>query len=159
MSGADFRVEPAGQEVAAAVVALIGRVFDEYGFIYVPAEEVPDVLDLERHYAAPHGAFWVVRENERVIGSVGVERLDATTAELHRLYVDAHARGRGLGRALVDAVLAWCRGEGVARLVLWSDTRFTHAHALYERMGFRRTGERTMSDVNQSREYGYERSV
>ena len=159
MSGAEFRVEPAGREVVDAVVALIGRVFAEYLFVYVPAEEVPDVLELERHYAAPHGAFWVVRENDRVIGSVGVERLDATTAELHRLYVDAHARGRGLGQALVDAVFGWCRSEGLTRLVLWSDTRFAHAHALYERMGFRRTGERTMSDVNQSREYGYERSV
>lgn len=149
----------ASERDVAHVVTLIGHVFQEYGFIYVPSDEVPDVLDFDRHYVAPHGAFWIARDDDRVIASVGVERLDATSAELHRLYVDATYRGRRLGEALVDVVLAWCRDRGVTRLVLWSDTRFTHAHALYERLGFTRTGERTMTDVNQSREFGYECEV
>jgi GNAT superfamily N-acetyltransferase len=58
---------------------------------------------------------------------------------------------------LVEAVIEWCRAEGIEHLVLWSDTRFDRAHMLYERMGFRRTGERALHDINQSREYGYER--
>lgn len=159
MSSTDFHVQRAGREAAPAVAELIGRVFAEYGLIYLPAQEVPDVLDFDHHYAAPYGAFWVVRENDRVIASVGVARVDQTTAELHRLYTDTHARGRGLGQALVEAVVSWCRGESITQLILWSDTRFTHAHALYERLGFRRTGERATPDVNQSREYGYERGI
>jgi hypothetical protein len=43
--------------------------------------------------------------------------------------------------------------------VLWSDTRFDRAHVLYERMGFRRTGERALHDINHSREYCYERPL
>ena len=43
------------------------------------------------------------------------------------------------------------------RLPLWSDTRFTRAHALYSRLGFVRTGERALpGDVNQTREYRYD---
>lgn len=95
-----------------------------------------------------------------VVGSVGVERIDGESAELHRLYLDARLRGRGTGRALTEAVLDWCRAERIRRLVLWSDTRFDQAHRLYTRMGFRRTGERTLpDDLNQTREYGFERSV
>ena len=30
------------------VIALIGRVFAEYGFIYAPSTEVPDLRDFER---------------------------------------------------------------------------------------------------------------
>lgn len=141
------------------VVALIGRVFTEYDLIYVPAGEVPDVLDFDHHYGTPYGAFWIARDGGRVIASVGVELHDHTTAELHRLYVDSEYRGRRLGEALVNVVAAWCREHGVTRLILWSDTRFTHAHALYERLGFTRMGERTTPDVNQSSEYGYERAV
>jgi len=101
-----------------------------------------------------------VRKDGTVVGSVGVERVDAETAELHRLYLDAEWRGRGLGRALVEAVLDWCRAQRVPRLVLWSDTRFDLAHRLYERMGFRRTGERVLpEDVNDTREHGFERAV
>jgi putative acetyltransferase len=155
-----LRVQPAEARDAPAVVDLIGRVFGEYGFVFEPATEVPDLLAFDRHYAASRGAFFVVRDASAVVGSVGVERLDDTTAELHRLYLDAGLRGRGLGRALVETVLAWCRRHDVPRLVLWSDTRFDRAHVLYERMGFHRTGERTIpDDVNQTREFRYERDV
>jgi GNAT superfamily N-acetyltransferase len=101
-----------------------------------------------------------VREDDVIVGSVGVERLDDGSAELHRLYLDARLRGRGTGRALVEAVLDWCRTQKIRRLILWSDTRFDQAHRLYERMGFQRTGERVLpDDLNQTREYGFERPV
>jgi putative acetyltransferase len=152
--------EPGTAADAAAVVRVIGRVFEEYGFVFDPAVEVPDLLAFDRHYAPPRGAFWVVRAGDGIVGSVGVERLDAGSAELHRLYLDAGLRGRGVGRSLVEAVLAWCRGAGIPELVLWSDTRFDRAHVLYERMGFRRTAERKLpGDVNQTREYRYHRAV
>ena len=138
---------------APGVIALIGRVFAEYGFIYEPSTEVTDLRDFDRHYQAPGGEFFVVRETGLIVGSVGVERLDADTAELHRLYLDAHLRGQGTGRALVGAVLDWCRVQRVSHLILWSDTRFDLAHRLYTRTGFRRTGERSLpGDVNETRE-------
>jgi RimJ/RimL family protein N-acetyltransferase len=152
--------EPGGPADVEGVVALIGRVFVEYGWVFSPAQELADLFAFERHYAAPHGAFWVVRRDGRVVGSGGVERVDDTTAELHRLYLDIDLRGRRLGRELVETVLAWCAREGFTRLVLWSDTRFDRAHALYERMGFVKTGERVLpEDPNDTREYSYERPV
>jgi RimJ/RimL family protein N-acetyltransferase len=159
--GPELSMWPATRDDARGVIDLIGRVYAEYSFVYDPRVEVPDLLRFEEHYEAPRGAFFVVRENDRIVGSVGIERVDGETAELHRLYLDARLRGRGTGRALVQAALAWCRGErGITRLILWSDTRFEQAHRLYTRMGFRRTGERTLpDDLNQTREYGFERPV
>ncbi len=145
---------------ARGVVELIGRVYAEYGFVYEPEVEVPDLFRFDQHYAAPRGAFFVVREDGVVVGSVGVERLDAGSAEVHRLYLDARLRGRGTGRALLERALEWCRAQNIPRLILWSDTRFDQAHRLYERMGFQRTGERVLpDDLNQTREYGFERPV
>jgi len=158
--GTALAVRAAGSADAPGVVELIGRVYLEYGFVFVPEVEVPDLFQFDRHYAPPHGAFYVVREGGVIVGSVGVERLDEGSAELHRLYLDARLRGRGTGRALVDAALDWCRAQKIPRMILWSDTRFDQAHRLYERMGFRRTGERVLpDDLNQTREYGFERSV
>ena len=142
------------------IVALIGRVYAEYGLVYDPDVEVPDLLDFDAHYAPPHGGFFVVRGADAITGSVGVEQLDDGRAELHRLYLDAALRGRGTGRALLEAGLAWCRERGIGHLILWSDTRFDLAHRLYTRMGCVRTGERTIpGDVNDSREYLFERPV
>jgi GNAT superfamily N-acetyltransferase len=163
MSGVQDRaiaIEPASPTDAPAVIALIGRVFAEYGFRWDPALEVPDLFELDRRYGGSAGAFWVARLEGRVVGSVGVERIPDGQAELHRLYLDATLRGRGVGRALVETVLGWCRQAGVRRLTLWSDTRFDRAHRLYERMGFRQTGEREVpDDPNDTREFGYERAV
>ena len=153
-------ISPATSEDAAGVIALIGRVFAEYGWIWQPPTEVPDLFDFAAHYEGDRGGFWVARADERVVASVGVERLDSDTAELHRLYVDREWRRRGLGDALVQSALQWCRARGVGRLVLWSDTRFGNSHRLYTRLGFRRQGERTVEgDINDSREYRFERPV
>jgi GNAT superfamily N-acetyltransferase len=153
-------IAPATRADAPGVIDLIGRVFVEYGWIWEPATEVPDLLRWTPHYEPPDGAFFVVREGERILGSVGVHRAGDGTAELHRLYLDPALRGCGLGNALVETVLGWCRNSGVTRLVLWSDTRFAHAHRLYLRHGFRQTGERVLpEDINQTREYHFERAV
>jgi GNAT superfamily N-acetyltransferase len=153
-------ITPATAADVPGIVTLIGRVYAEYGFVYDPRVEVPDLFDFDAHYAPPRGAFFVVREPATIAGSVGVERLDDARAELHRLYLDAGLRGRGTGRALTEAVLAWCRAQAIGRLILWSDTRFDRAHRLYLRMGFTRTGERTLpDDPNDTREYRFERPV
>jgi GNAT superfamily N-acetyltransferase len=143
-----------------AIVSLIGRVYAEYGFVYEPRAEVPDLFEFDAHYAPPRGGFFVVRDGASLVGSVGVELLDDGRAEIHRLYLDADRRGSGLGRALMDAALGWCRARGVVSVILWSDTRFERAHRLYARMGFARGGQRTIEgDVNDSREYFFERAV
>jgi putative acetyltransferase len=160
MSKETLTVEPARSADVPGVIQLIQRVFVEYGFVFTAETEVPDLLAFGHHYHPPRGAFFVVRASGRVVGSVGVERLAAERAELHRLYLDAALRGRSLGRALVERVIAWCRLEGIPHLVLWSDTRFDRAHALYARLGFRRTGERVLAgDPNQTREFRYELSL
>jgi len=152
---------PATAADAPAVIALIARIWEEYEFIWDPPTEVPDLFRFDEHYAPPSGAFWIVRDDAgRVVGSIGVERLPAATAEIHRLYLDRHLRGRGIGRALLETALDWCRANAITRLVLWSDTRFEHSHRLYERMDFERLGERTVpDDINASREYRFERDV
>src|SRR5207247_7076782 len=102
------------------------------------------------------GGFSVVRAGAAIMGSVGLERVGSRVAELHRLYLDTDWRGRGTGRALVEAVLAWCRAHDIPQLILWSDTRFDLAHRLYRRMGFTETGERTLpDDVNATREFRF----
>jgi putative acetyltransferase len=143
------------------VLALLARIWREYNFVWAPEIEFPDLFDFDAYYAAPRGAFWVVRDDAgRVVGCVGVDRVENGTAEIHRVYLDAHLRGRGLGRMLVETALAWARQHGFARMVLWSDTRFTQSHRLYDRMGFVRLGERTVpNDPNDSREFRFERDV
>src|SRR3990167_4025595 len=53
---------------------------------------------------AGEGAFVIAYLDDVPVGCGAVRRLDETTAELKRMYVDPSVRGQGIGRALVDAL-------------------------------------------------------
>jgi ribosomal protein S18 acetylase RimI-like enzyme len=58
---------------------------------------------------------------------------------LHDIIVDPEHRGRGVGRLLLDATLAFFRSRGVPRVVLSTAERNEAAQRLFASLGFRRT--------------------
>jgi ribosomal protein S18 acetylase RimI-like enzyme len=58
---------------------------------------------------------------------------------LHDIIVDPEHRGRGVGRLLLDATLAFFRSRGVPRVVLSTAEQNEAAQRLFASMGFRRT--------------------
>jgi predicted N-acetyltransferase YhbS len=57
------------------------------------------------------------------------------------MFVDRAKRGKGVGKELVKAVVAWARSQGATSLYLWVTATNSPAIALYERSGFARTAE------------------
>jgi ribosomal protein S18 acetylase RimI-like enzyme len=58
---------------------------------------------------------------------------------IHDIAVDERARRTGVAGQLLDAALAWVRGRGVPRVVLWTAEPNAAAQRLFESHGFRRT--------------------
>ena len=89
---------------------------------------------------------WLVqaRDASGVLGSAGLgshwEPERATVATLFGMYVAPRARGRGVGEALVHAVLDEARRRGKSEVVLEVTSNNPAARALYERCGFAVTG-------------------
>jgi ribosomal protein S18 acetylase RimI-like enzyme len=85
-----------------------------------------------------------------VVGTVTIVRPGSEYAEISRpgelefrmLAVAPSARGRGVGEALIKAVLDRARALGLPKVVLSSLDRMHSAHRLYERLGFARLAER-----------------
>ena len=67
----------------------------------------------------------------------------AGAARLGSLWVAPDARGSGIARALVEAVVHWARAEGFHELLLDVADDNPGAVALYERLGFAPTGKTT----------------
>ncbi|MEP7126005.1 MAG: GNAT family N-acetyltransferase [Byssovorax sp.] len=96
-------------------------------------------FELSPEEVAPeNGAFVIARANGRAIGCGAVRRIDATTAEIKRMYVAREARGRGVSRRILAALEDEARRIGVTRLVLETGDRQVEAVALYLRAGFER---------------------
>ena len=86
----------------------------------------------------------VAEEDGRWLGVVGAfTRVDALEVQLISMWVDPDVRGRGVARDLIRAVAAWAAGRGSTRVVLFVQEANETAQALYERAGFRPTGDRT----------------
>lgn len=72
------------------------------------------------------------------MGCGALRRVDKDTAEIKRMYVDPHARGLGIGRALLIALEAEARQLQARNLVLETGKRQREALGLYESAGFAR---------------------
>jgi ribosomal protein S18 acetylase RimI-like enzyme len=58
---------------------------------------------------------------------------------IHDIAVDERARRTGVAGQLLDAAIAWVRGRGVPRVVLWTAEPNAAAQKLFASHGFRRT--------------------
>lgn len=72
---------------------------------------------------------------------------DADVALIMALVITETARGRGIGRALVDRAEVVAKSLGAARLIVTTHVRRADAHAFYERLGFAFTGRRYVREI------------
>ncbi len=120
------------------VAALIGDVLAEFGLRFGEGSETDaQVLALPGSYEDRGGRFWVATETDgALLGTCGVFPVDAATFELRKMYLHPDSRGRGVGRRLLDAAVAFAAGRGASRMVLDTTEQMTRAIAFYEAHGF-----------------------
>jgi DNA-binding MarR family transcriptional regulator/GNAT superfamily N-acetyltransferase len=91
-------------------------------------------------FAADHDprreAAWVAEIDGEPVGCVFCVAADDTTAQLRLLLVEATARGRGVGRRLVDQCVRFARRAGYRSIVLWTNDVLVSARRIYEAAGF-----------------------
>ena len=79
----------------------------------------------------------------RWVGLVGGYRPGGrgVDAELISMWVAPDCRGSGIGIELLRGVLAWAEAHGASTIGLWVNKANRAAISLYDKAGFRRTGE------------------
>jgi GNAT superfamily N-acetyltransferase len=138
--------EPYDSPVAAALWrAYYTDVSDRYYLLHEGRRTDP--AELEREIAArtgaeltpPGGQLLVARYEGEPAGSAGVRLLDATTAELTRVFVYEKMRGKGGAPLLVGAAEEAARALGAEQLLLDTRGDLVEARALYTRLDFTET--------------------
>jgi putative acetyltransferase len=124
---------------AREVRELVFGVLDEFGLAPDHAGTDVDLSDVELHYQARGGDFWVVEDGRgRVVGTCGLwlDPDDPAACELRKMYLRQEWRGRGLGKQLLETALNHARSTGRERVELETNHAMTAAVGLYESRGF-----------------------
>jgi ribosomal protein S18 acetylase RimI-like enzyme len=87
--------------------------------------------------------LFVAERGDRWLGVAGTFlRIEPSEAQLISMWVDRTARGLGLAERLIAAVAEWAESRGCSDVYLFVQETNVRAQRLYERAGFRPTGDR-----------------
>lgn len=141
MSQPEFFIRTANIDDASAIASVLQLAFAEYESAYTAealAATTPTAAQIRARFV--EGPVWVALFDETIIGTV------AAVSRQSRLYVRSMAilpnmRGRGIGYALLKTVDQFAHDNNHAELFLSTTPFLRDAILLYERFGFRRTGD------------------
>lgn len=130
------------QAKSRAQIAQTRELFLEYasslGFSLCFQNFDRELAGLPGAYAPPQGRLLLAEMRGEVAGCVALHELEPTIGEMKRLYVRPNFRGKGLGRMLVEAILAEARKVGYQCIRLDTvEPVMKDAVAMYRRFGFR----------------------
>lgn len=105
--------------------------------------------DMFETYNKERMEYFVVEENNKIIGCAGIAPLqggDPEICELQKMYFLPEARGRGIGAEMMKKCLDYAREEGFEQCYLETLPYMESARKLYGRTGFRSL-EKPMGDT------------
>ncbi len=96
-----------------------------------------ELASLPGLYAPPAGELLLAKRGDHVLGCIALKPLETPRiAEIKRLFVRPQARGAGVGKALVAAIVEAARAAGYAEIKLDTLPQMAGAIALYKAAGF-----------------------
>jgi putative acetyltransferase len=120
----------------------LGRAFDGLNrewierFFTMEAADEQVLTHPVREVIEPGGQIFFARAGEEILGTVAAVPHGQGAFELAKMAVTPAAQGRGIGRLLGEAVIAYAIAAGGNRVFLLTNSRLDGAIRLYERLGF-----------------------
>jgi ribosomal protein S18 acetylase RimI-like enzyme len=137
-SSDDFQIVAARSRIELISAAALLRAYAKALPVDLAPQGFSQELDsLPGVYAPPQGELLLAKRGDHVLGCIALKPLDPPhVAEIKRLFVRPQARGKGIAKALVEAVIATAKGLGYDEIKLDTLPDMTDAIALYKANGF-----------------------
>jgi len=97
-----------------------------------------ELAGLPGHYASPDGRLLLAEYDGQLAGCVALHKWDNGICEMKRLYLRPSFRGKGLGRAIAEKIIADASSIGYQRMRLDTiEPLMKDAVEMYRKLGFR----------------------
>ncbi len=97
-----------------------------------------ELAGLPGHYAPPDGRLLLAEYDGQLAGCVALHKWESGVCEMKRLYLRPSFRGKGLGRAIAEKIIAEARNIGYRRMRLDTiEPLMKDAVEMYRKLGFR----------------------
>jgi GNAT superfamily N-acetyltransferase len=134
------------------VAGTLGRVTELHGTYYAKHWDLPlyfeakvatEMAEFLKRFDPAHDGLWLARVHEQTIGAIFIDGSDAAGqgARLRWFVLEPAYHGRGVGRRLMDAAMAFCRAKGFSKVYLTTFAGLDAARHLYDKAGFKVTHE------------------
>ena len=138
------RIEPHEVSLAKELIYRVAhqvfrdpRTLEESIAFYESKGTLDDMDDVQQSYFDRDGLFLVMTDEDRIIGTGAIRKLDNTICELKRVWLLFEYHGMGLGYRMIQELLSFAREKGYGRMRLETDRHGqSRAYELYKRLGF-----------------------
>ncbi len=124
----------------AAIAGVIRRTLAEFGANHPGTVYYDASTDaLFELFQVPNAIYYIAELDGEVVGGGGIyptEGLPDATCELVKMYLSPQARGKGLGRLLIQKSLDFAASIGYKQVYLESMPELQKALSIYEKFGF-----------------------
>lgn len=130
---------------AGWVVYLHGKLYaEEYGLDHTFEGYVAERIgQFVKAFDEARDYFGFAELDGKIVGCVAIDGHTVEAAQLRFFLVTPEARGSGIGKALLNDALRFCRSCNFPSVFLWTISDLKAAAHLYREAGFRLTGEKT----------------
>lgn len=140
MNSTAFNIRPIAAGDNAAIAQVIRETLEEFGANHPgTVYDDPTTDALYELFCTPQSAYWVVERGNQLYGGGGIfptAGLPVGTCELVKLYLRPTARGKGIGRKLIEKCHLQALAYGFQQVYLETMPELTMAVPLYEKLGY-----------------------
>jgi putative acetyltransferase len=107
-----------------------------------------DIDDISMAYmSCPNSHFWVaLSPSGEILGMIGVQQVEPGVGEIRRLRVRQDSRRRGVGSALMETAVKFCREHQFLKITLDTFMEREPAIKLFEKFHFNHSRTRTVGE-------------
>lgn len=114
----------------------VTKAHEEFGFPHNSWLD-SDLENLDEFYKNKGGVFYIMLNNNTLVGTVAIKKITNEEAELKRLYLNQKYRNQGLGFKLMNLAISFAKTNNFKKITLNTNIKQTKAIELYKRNDFK----------------------